>query len=70
MGILKRNEMLELNMFQSRFKQQSSITSLPVVVNFLSHSKHKACFSWTHLCLLKACTVFMVPKVDEPPGEA
>jgi len=39
-------------------------------VNFLSHSKLNGYFIWSDSCLSKACTVFMVPKIDNPPGEA
>lgn len=70
MGILMGSEMPELNTFQRRFKQQSSITSMSAFINFLSHSKPKACFTWFDLCLLKAYTIFMVPEIGRAPGKA
>lgn len=70
MGVLTRSEMLQLNMFQSRFKHQSSIISVLAFVNFVSHSELKACFICSDLCSLKAYTISMVANIGKLSGEA
>lgn len=53
-------------MFQSRFKQQRIMTQHLVI--FLCYSTLKASFALSDFCLLKTCIIFMVPKIDKPPG--